>query len=53
MDRGLSHCAEGSDQDDPQEKEKQKAKWLSVEALQIAKKRREAKDKGERKDTPI
>ena len=26
MDRGLSHCAEGSDQDDPQEKEKQKAK---------------------------
>ena len=25
-----------------------KAKWLSEEALQIAKKRREAKDKGER-----
>ena len=53
MDRGLSHCAEGSDQDDPQEKEKQKAKWLSVEALQIAKKRREQKTKEKRKDTPI
>ena len=27
---------------------KQKAKWLSEEALQIAEKRREAKDKGEK-----
>ena len=31
-----------------QEKELQKAKWLSNEALQIAEKRREGKDKGEK-----
>ena len=31
-----------------QEKELQKAKWLSEEALQIAEKRREVKDKGEK-----
>ena len=30
-----------------------KAKWLSDEALQIAGKRREAKSKEKRKDTPI
>ena len=29
-----------------------KAKWLSEEALQIGEKRREAKRKGERKNTP-
>ena len=29
------------------------AKWLSEEALQIAEKRKEAKDKENRKDTPI
>ena len=34
-------------QDHPQEKEKQKGKWLSEEALQIAEKRREMKGKGE------
>ena len=34
------------EQDHPQEKEMQKAKWLSEEAFQIAKKRREAKGKG-------
>ena len=32
----------------PKKKEMQKAKWLSEEALQIAEKRREAKDKGEK-----
>ena len=48
MDRGLRHCTRGSDQDHPQEKEMQKAKWLSEEAFQIAEKRREAKDKGEK-----
>ena len=32
----------------PQEKEMQKAKWLSEESLQIAVKRREAKSKGEK-----
>ena len=36
----------GSDQDHPQEKEMQQAKWLSEEALQIADKRREAKGQG-------
>ena len=37
----------------PKKKKGKKAKWLSEEALQIAVKRREAKSKGERKDTPI
>ena len=37
-----------SDQNHPQEKEMQKGKWLSEEALQIAEKRREAKGKGEK-----
>ena len=32
----------------PKEKKCKKAKWLSEEALQIAKKRREAKGKGEK-----
>ena len=38
----------GSDQNNPQEKEMQKGKWLSEEALQIAEKTREAKGKGEK-----
>ena len=41
-------ATEGSDQNCPQEKEMQKAEWLSEEALQIAEKRREAKGKGEK-----
>ena len=48
MDGGSWHGIGGSDQDHPQEKEMQKAKWLSEEALQIAMKRREAKGKGEK-----
>ena len=36
------------DQADRQEKEMQKAQWLSEEALQIAVERREAKGKGEK-----
>ena len=48
MDRGSLHCTGDRDQDHPQEKEMQKWKWLSEEALQIAEKRREAKDKGEK-----
>ena len=36
------------EQDHPQEKEIEKAKWLSEEALQIAVKRREVKSKGEK-----
>ena len=38
-----------SDQDHPQEKEMQKAKWLPEEALQIVEKRREAKGEGKKK----
>ena len=37
----------------PMEKKCKKAKWLSEEALQIVEKRREAKAKERRKDTPI
>ena len=48
MDGGLWHCTGGNDQDHPQEKEMQKAKWLSEETLQIAEKRREAKGKREK-----
>ena len=32
----------------PKKKKHKKAKWLSEEALQIAEKRREVKDKGEK-----
>ena len=48
MDRRLQHCRGASDQNHPQEKEKQKTKWLSEEVLQTAEKRREAKGKGEK-----
>ena len=37
----------------PKKKKCKKVKWLSEEALQTAEKRREAKGKGEKKDTPI
>ena len=37
----------------PKKKKCNKAKWLSEEALQIVEKRREAKAKERRKDTPI
>ena len=49
MDGGLWHCTGGKDQDHPQEKEVQKAKWLSEEGLHIAEKKREAKGKVEKK----
>ena len=42
------HCTGGSDQDHLQKKKCKKAKWFSEEALQIAVKRREAKDRGEK-----
>ena len=48
MNRGLWHCTEDRNQDHPQEKKMQKAKWLSEETLQVAMKRREAKSKGEK-----
>ena len=37
----------------PKKKKCKKAKWLPEEVLQIAGKRREAKGKGESKNTPI
>ena len=48
MDGGSQHYAGGRDQDHPQGKEKQKAKWWSEEALQTAVKQRQAKGKGEK-----
>ena len=48
MGGGLWHYTGGSDQEHPQEKEMQKGKILSEEALQIAERRREAKGKGEK-----
>ena len=53
MDGGSWHCTGHSNQNHRQEKEMQKAKEFSDEALQIAEKRREAKDKGEKEDIPI
>ena len=37
----------------PRKRNAEKEKWLSEEALQIAEKRREAKSKREKEDTPI
>ena len=48
MDGGSWHRTGDRDQDHPQEKEMEKAQWLSEEALQIAEKRRKAEGKGER-----
>ena len=48
MNRGSWYCTGGSDEDQPQEKEMQKANGLFEEALQITEKRREAKGKGEK-----
>ena len=48
MDGGSLHCTGDRNQDYRQEKEMQKSKWLSEEALQIAVKRREAESKGEK-----
>ena len=53
MDERLWNHTQGRDQDQPQEKEMQKAKWLSDEALQIAWKEEKWKAKGQRKDIPI
>ena len=46
----VCHCMGGNDQDHTQKKKKKckKAKWLSEEALQIARKRREVKGKEEK-----
>ena len=49
MDGGLWHCTGDRNQDHRQEKEKQKSKVVSKEALQLAEKRKEVKSKGEKK----
>ena len=49
MDGSSWHCTGDRKQHHHQEKEMQKAKWLSEEALQIAVKSREVKSKGEKK----
>ena len=48
MNRGLKNCTGGSEQNHPKEKKNKKAEWLSEEALQITKERREAKSKRDR-----
>ena len=52
MEGGFSHCTGDNDQEHPQEKEMQKAKWLSEEALQIVRKEK-SKAKEKRKDISI
>ena len=49
----MGHCAGGRDQDHLQEKEMQKAKWLSEVALQIAEKKEKLNAKEKRKDILI
>ena len=53
MDRGSWHCTGGGHQELPQEKEMQKANWLSEEALQIAEEEEKLKAKEKRKDIPM
>ena len=48
MGGGSWHFIGDRDQDHPQEKKMQEVKRLSEEALQVAKKRREMKGKGEK-----
>ena len=48
MDRGPKTVQEAVTKTSPKKNKCMKAKWLSEEALQIAKERREAKGKGER-----
>ena len=47
MDRGSLHCTGDGDQNHPQEKEMQRAKWLSEKALQVTENIRIVKSKGE------
>ena len=48
MDRGSRHCTGGVIKTIHKKRKCKKEKWLSEEALQIAKKRREARGKGEK-----
>ena len=52
MDGSSWHCTAGRDPDQAQEKEMQKCKMLSEEALQIDVKRREVKGKREKERYP-
>ena len=48
------HCTRGGDQTISKKNKCKEAKWLSEEALQIAKKRREVKGKGKsERHTPL
>ena len=49
MDGCSQHCTGGGNQNFPKKKKCKKAKRLSKEALQIAKKRKDTKRKGEKK----
>ena len=53
MDGGSQHCTGAVTKIISKKEKSKKAKLLFEVALQIAEKRREAKGKGERKDTPI
>ena len=53
MERGSWQCIGIREQDHPQEKEMQKSKSLSEEALEIAVKEEKWKAKEKRKDIPI
>ena len=48
MDKGSWCCTWGTEQDLQEKAMQKKAKWLSEEDLQIAEKRREARDKGKK-----
>ena len=50
MDGGSNTVEEAMTKIIPKTKKFKKAKWLSDKALQISKKRRETKDKGEREE---
>ena len=52
MNRGLKNCTGGSEQNHPKEKKNKKAEWLSEEALQITKERREKKQERKGKVYP-
>jgi len=49
----MRHCTEEVIKTIPKKKKCRRTKWFSEEALQIAEKRREVKEKEKRKDTSI
>ena len=48
MDGGSLHHTEGKDQDHATKKKCKNGKWFSEKTIQIAEKRKEVKDKGEK-----